>query len=66
MFGALFGSELTRTPFEMLWAADERRAVLDLVQTVTEDMDGVVAGVTGSQCRIGNGRPGNDPVAARA
>lgn len=44
---ALFGSELTRTPFEVLWAADERRAVLDLVQTVTEDMDGVVAGVTG-------------------
>jgi hypothetical protein len=44
---SLFGSELTRTPFERLWAADERRAVCELVRTVTEDKDGVVAGVTG-------------------
>ncbi len=44
---ALFGAELTRKPFELLWAADERHAIRDLVQTVTEDMEGVVAGVTG-------------------
>jgi hypothetical protein len=44
---ALFGSELTRKSFETLWDADDRRAIRELLQTVTEDMEGVVAGVTG-------------------
>jgi hypothetical protein len=44
---ALFGAELTRKPFEALWAADARPAIRELMQTVTEDMEGVVAGVTG-------------------
>ena len=44
---ALFGSELTRTPFEALWSADDRAAIRELLQTVTGDMEGLVAGVTG-------------------
>lgn len=44
---ALLGSELTRTSFDKLWTVDERRAIRDLVQTVTDDLEGVVAGVTG-------------------
>ena len=44
---ALFGAELTRTPFDRHWAAEQRQDIRDLVRTVTEDMDGVVAGVTG-------------------
>ena len=44
---ALFGSELTRKPFETLWHAGDQRAIRDLLQTVTGDMEGVVAGVTG-------------------
>jgi hypothetical protein len=44
---ALFGSELTRKPFETLWGIDDQRAIRDLLQRVTEDMEGVVAGVTG-------------------
>lgn len=43
----LFGSELTSKPFDMLWDSDERRAIRELLQTVTDDMEGVVAGVTG-------------------
>ncbi len=44
---ALLGSELARTSFDTLWAVAQRRAIRDLVQTVTEDLEGVVAGVTG-------------------
>jgi hypothetical protein len=44
---ALLGSELTGTSFDKLWAADERPSIRELVQTVSEDLEGVVAGVTG-------------------
>jgi hypothetical protein len=44
---AMFGSELTGTPFDRLWAAEQRPAVCDLIGNVTEGLDGVVAGVTG-------------------
>lgn len=49
---ALFGSELTRTPFEALWKADDRDRIRDLLQSVTEDMEGVVAGATGRNAAV--------------
>ena len=42
-----FGSELTGTPFSELWGQSEQQAVCELIRTVTQDAEGVVAGVTG-------------------
>jgi hypothetical protein len=44
---ASFGSELTGTPFDRLWTAEQRPAVCDLIGNVTESLDGMVASVTG-------------------
>jgi hypothetical protein len=49
---ALFGRELTRSPFVSLWAEENRNAVLDLVRAVAEETEGAVASVTG---RTGEG-----------
>jgi hypothetical protein len=43
----MFGAELTGTPFAALWAADEQLAMSDLVRTLAQEQDGVVAGVSG-------------------
>lgn len=42
----MFGSELTPRPFDRLWIAEDRPAISDLIQRITED-GGVVADVTG-------------------
>jgi hypothetical protein len=43
----MFGSELTRRPFDRLWAAEDRPAMSDLVRTVARDTKGLVAEVIG-------------------
>ncbi|HWV54538.1 PAS domain-containing protein [Pseudorhodoplanes sp.] len=42
-----FGRELTGTAFERLWTHDERPAICELIQTVTQESEGVVVGVSG-------------------
>jgi hypothetical protein len=44
---AMFGYELTLTSFDGLWAADDRRLVSNLVDTVAEDAEPAIADVTG-------------------
>jgi hypothetical protein len=43
----MFGADLTGRPFAEVWADDARAAVSDLVRTVAQEPEGVVAGVSG-------------------
>jgi hypothetical protein len=43
----MFGAELARKPFAALWSADAQPVISDLIGTVAQEKDGVVAGVTG-------------------
>ena len=43
----MFGTDLTGKPFTGLWAAAAQLAISDLIRTVAQEQDGVVAGVSG-------------------
>lgn len=43
----MFGAELARKPFAALWSTDAQPGISDMIETVAQERDGVVAGVTG-------------------